>query len=69
MKNSIQMLINIQVYLTRTLKLCHLWLTIVVLLENTQGKVVFGGEVDKDTKFISPTVVKDVGPNHSLMSK
>ena len=39
------------------------------LLENTQGKVVFGGEVDKDTKFIAPTVVKDVGPHDSLMTE
>jgi aldehyde dehydrogenase (NAD+)/aldehyde dehydrogenase (NAD(P)+) len=39
------------------------------LLEKTQGKIVFGGEVDKNTKFISPTVVKDVGPDDSLMSE
>ena len=30
------------------------------LLENTKGTIVFG---DKDTKFIVPTVVKDVGPD------
>ena len=28
---------------------------------------MFGGEVDKNTKFIAPTVVKDVGPNDSLI--
>jgi len=39
------------------------------LLENTKGKIVFGGQVDKDTKFIAPTVVKDVGPDDSLMSQ
>lgn len=39
------------------------------LLEKTKGEIVFGGEVDKDTKFISPTVVKDVGPDDSLMSE
>src|SRR5437879_6509971 len=32
------------------------------LLERTKGTVVFGGEVDKDKKYIAPTVVKDVGP-------
>jgi aldehyde dehydrogenase (NAD+) len=39
------------------------------LLEKTKGKIVFGGEVDKSTKFIAPTVVKDVGPDDSLMSE
>ena len=39
------------------------------LLEKTKGTVVFGGEVDKDKKFIAPTVVKDVGPDDSLMSE
>ena len=39
------------------------------LLEKTKGTIVFGGEVDKNTKFISPTVVKDVGPDDSLMSE
>ncbi|CAA7261174.1 unnamed protein product [Cyclocybe aegerita] len=39
------------------------------LLEKTQGKVVFGGEVDKDNKFIAPTAVRDVGPGDSLMSE
>ena len=31
------------------------------LLEHTKGTIVFGGQVDEDTKFIAPTVVKDVG--------
>jgi aldehyde dehydrogenase (NAD+) len=39
------------------------------LLEKTKGKIVFGGDVDKNTKFIAPTVVKDVGPDDSLMSE
>ena len=39
------------------------------LLEKTKGKIVIGGEVDKDAKFIAPTVVKDVGPDDSLMSE
>ena len=42
---------------------------IASLLENTKGSVVFGGQVDKDTKYIAPTVVKDVGPDDSLMSE
>ena len=42
---------------------------VVRLLQNTKGNVVLGGEVDKDTKFIAPTIVKDVGPDDSLMSE
>ena len=39
------------------------------LLERTKGTIVFGGEVDKESKYIAPTVVKDVGPEDSLMSE
>ncbi|KAF9047766.1 Aldehyde/histidinol dehydrogenase [Panaeolus papilionaceus] len=39
------------------------------LLENTQGTVVVGGEVDKASKFIAPTIVKDVKATDSLMSQ
>jgi len=39
------------------------------LLEKSKGKIVFGGEIDKDKKYIAPTVVKDVGPEDSLMSE
>ncbi|KAK7043033.1 Hexadecenal dehydrogenase [Paramarasmius palmivorus] len=39
------------------------------LLQNTKGTVAFGGEVDEQTKFIAPTVVKDVKPDDSLMSE
>jgi len=39
------------------------------LLERTQGTIVFGGEIDKENKYIAPTVVKDVGPGDSLMSE
>ena len=42
---------------------------IASLLERTQGTIVFGGEVDKENKYIAPTVVKDVGPGDSLMSE
>ncbi|KAJ3501263.1 hypothetical protein NLJ89_g9418 [Agrocybe chaxingu] len=39
------------------------------LLEKTQGKVVFSGEVDKENNCISPTAVRDVSPGDSLMGK
>jgi len=39
------------------------------LLERSKGTIVFGGQVDKDNKYIAPTVVKDVGPEDSLMSE
>ncbi|KAF5379237.1 hypothetical protein D9615_006047 [Tricholomella constricta] len=39
------------------------------LLDNTQGDVVFGGQTDEATKFIAPTVVKDVKADDSLMSE
>ncbi|KAG5220832.1 NAD-aldehyde dehydrogenase [Salix suchowensis] len=38
------------------------------LLKETQGIIVFGGEVDEATKYIQPTVVKDVQANDTLMS-
>ncbi|KAF7426026.1 hypothetical protein PC9H_008391 [Pleurotus ostreatus] len=39
------------------------------LLKGTQGTIVFGGEVDEATKYIQPTVVKDVQANDTLMSE
>ncbi|PPQ70858.1 hypothetical protein CVT26_014081 [Gymnopilus dilepis] len=39
------------------------------LLEKTQGKIVFGGEVDIEKRYISPTVVRDVKGDDSLMSE
>lgn len=39
------------------------------LLEKTKGKIVFGGQMDKNAKFIAPTVVKDVEAEDSLMSE
>jgi aldehyde dehydrogenase (NAD+)/aldehyde dehydrogenase (NAD(P)+) len=39
------------------------------LLEKTRGSVVFGGQVDREAKFIAPTVVKDVQGDDSLMSE
>ncbi|KAG6909490.1 hypothetical protein DXG01_017212 [Tephrocybe rancida] len=45
------------------------WKRIKGLLDNTKGNLVFGGETDEATKFIAPTVVKDVKPDDSLMSE
>jgi aldehyde dehydrogenase (NAD+) len=39
------------------------------LLDSTKGTIVFGGETDEATKFIAPTVVKDVSTDDSLMSE
>jgi acyl-CoA reductase-like NAD-dependent aldehyde dehydrogenase len=39
------------------------------LLDNTKGKVVLGGQTDEATKYIAPTVVKDVSGDDSLMSE
>ncbi|KAF7425984.1 hypothetical protein PC9H_008346 [Pleurotus ostreatus] len=39
------------------------------LLKGTKGTVVFGGETDEATKYIQPTVVKDVQPDDTLMSE
>ena len=39
------------------------------LLDNTKGEVVFGGETDAETKFIAPTVIKNVSADDSLMSE
>ncbi|KAF8156031.1 NAD-aldehyde dehydrogenase [Crassisporium funariophilum] len=39
------------------------------MLEKTKGKVVIGGEVDRESKFIAPTVVQDVKADDSLMSE
>ncbi|KAJ7311505.1 NAD-aldehyde dehydrogenase [Mycena albidolilacea] len=39
------------------------------LVQNTKGTIVVGGEADEATKFIAPTIVKDVKPDDSLMSE
>ncbi|KAH9916496.1 aldehyde dehydrogenase [Amylocystis lapponica] len=38
------------------------------LLDNTKGKIVAGGEVDVETKYVAPTIVRDVGGDDSLMN-
>ena len=37
------------------------------LLDQTKGKVVFGGQVDPEDKYMSPTVVTDVTLDDALM--
>ena len=37
------------------------------LLDKTEGKVVLGGQGDRDAKFLEPTVVTDVSMTDSLM--
>ena len=39
------------------------------LLDNTDGKIAIGGNVNAEDKFIEPTIVKDVGASDSLMSE
>ncbi|KAL0069664.1 Hexadecenal dehydrogenase [Marasmius tenuissimus] len=39
------------------------------LLRNSGGEIVLGGDVDEASKYISPTVVKNVKPSDSLMSE
>ncbi|KAE9394091.1 NAD-aldehyde dehydrogenase [Gymnopus androsaceus JB14] len=39
------------------------------LIKNTKGTIVIGGETDEATKFIAPTIVKDVTPDDCLMSE
>ena len=38
-------------------------------LDNTKGKVVLGGQVDIQKKYVAPTVVRDVPVNDSLMEE
>ncbi|KAM5536907.1 hypothetical protein V8D89_009454 [Ganoderma adspersum] len=39
------------------------------LIDNTKGTVVFGGDADVAGKYVSPTLVKDVPGDDSLMSE
>lgn len=39
------------------------------LIDETKGKTVLGGEADVERKYVAPTVVRDVGPQDSLMSE
>ncbi|KAF9647400.1 NAD-aldehyde dehydrogenase [Thelephora ganbajun] len=37
------------------------------LLDDTKGTIILGGETDREAKYIAPTIVKNVGPEDSLM--
>lgn len=37
-------------------------------LRNSKGRVVLGGETNKETRYIAPTIVADVTPEDSLMA-
>jgi aldehyde dehydrogenase (NAD+) len=39
------------------------------LLDNTKGTIVIGAEYNPHTKYIAPTIVKDVKLDDSLMSE
>jgi acyl-CoA reductase-like NAD-dependent aldehyde dehydrogenase len=39
------------------------------ILSETKGEIVLGGETRRETKFIAPTIVSNVGPADSLMSQ
>ena len=39
------------------------------LLDNTKGKIVFGGQADVAKRYVAPTLVKDVSGDDSLMSE
>ncbi|TBU47713.1 NAD-dependent aldehyde dehydrogenase [Dichomitus squalens] len=39
------------------------------LLDNTKGKIVFGGQVDVSKRYVAPTLVRDVSGDDSLMSE
>nr|VWO99665.1 Probable 3-oxoacyl-[acyl-carrier-protein] reductase oxidoreductase (EC [Ganoderma boninense] len=39
------------------------------LIDNTKGTIVFGGDADVQSKYIAPTLVKDVQGEDSLMSQ
>jgi len=39
------------------------------LLDGMNGKIVVGGEVDVDAKYVAPTIVRDVAGDDSLMSE
>ena len=39
------------------------------LVENTNGKIVIGGETDVSERYVAPTIVRDVAADDSLMSE
>jgi aldehyde dehydrogenase (NAD+) len=39
------------------------------LLDNTKGTIILGGDTDRETKYVAPTIVRNVGSDDSLMSE
>ena len=39
------------------------------LLDDTNGTIILGGGTDRETKYVAPTVVRNVSPDDSLMSE
>jgi aldehyde dehydrogenase (NAD+) len=37
------------------------------MLDSTKGTIVLGGDADRETKYIAPTIVRNVGSDDSLM--
>lgn len=37
------------------------------LLDDTKGTIILGGDTDRETKYIAPTVVRNVGSDDALM--
>ena len=38
-------------------------------MDRTDGKIICGGEVDVDKRYVAPTIVNDVAPGDALMSE
>ena len=39
------------------------------IIDNTKGKIVVGGEVDLETRYVAPTIIKDVPVDDSTMEE
>ena len=37
------------------------------LLDTTKGTVVLGGDADRETKYVAPTIIRNVSSDDSLM--
>ena len=45
------------------------WLRLTEMLSRTDGKIVCGGETDKEDLYIAPTIVEKIQPDDSLMKE
>lgn len=39
------------------------------MVDETKGKIILGGEIDAEERYIAPTIVRDVPKDDSLMSE